>query len=118
MEHGKQAEARKTTFHFDDNPQDVGIILGFFLNVLLYQPITPRQASTAAESDDNSLVYPGLNAQAVLDVTNNGKVTWASNQLTDAKVIMDYYVYLFINIDVISYHLAWHCPLYFIQRFY
>jgi proteasome component ECM29 len=48
--------------------------------------MTPRQASTTADSDDNSLVYPGLSVQAVLDVTNNHKVTWGANQLTEAKV--------------------------------
>lgn len=86
MEPSKQTEARKSTFHFDDNPQDIAVVLDFFLDVLLYQPMTPRQASTTADSDDNSLVYPGLSAQAVLDVTNNHKVTWTANLLTEAKV--------------------------------
>ncbi|KAI8330892.1 armadillo-type protein [Chlamydoabsidia padenii] len=86
LEPSEQADARNTIFHFDDNPQDITTVLDFFLDMLLYQPMTPRQSTSTAASEDNNHVYPGLSTQAVLDVTNNGKVTWTSNQLTETKL--------------------------------
>ncbi|KAI8088970.1 proteasome stabiliser-domain-containing protein [Halteromyces radiatus] len=84
LDPSKQAEARQSIFHFDEYPQDVTVILNFFKDLLLYQPMTPRQAST--ESEETSPVYPGLSPQAVAEVTNNGKISWTSTRVTEAKL--------------------------------
>ncbi|CAO3594598.1 unnamed protein product [Absidia cylindrospora] len=86
LEPSKQAESRKVTFGFDENPQDVTTILNFFMDVLLYQPMTPRQTSTATNTEPTEPVYPGLSSLAVAEVTNNRKITWTSNHITEAKL--------------------------------
>ncbi|ORZ22637.1 armadillo-type protein [Absidia repens] len=86
LEPSEQAESRKVTFGFDENPQDVTTILNFFMDVLLYQPMTPRQTSTATNTESTEPVYPGLSSLAVAEVTNNRKITWTSNHITEAKL--------------------------------
>ncbi|KAI8374250.1 proteasome stabiliser-domain-containing protein [Radiomyces spectabilis] len=81
-----KASSRQQIFHFDDHPQDVAVILNFFLNVLLYQPPSQRMMQQAQESNDASPQYPGLSPSAVEEITNKGKITWTSSRLTDAKL--------------------------------
>ncbi|CAO3691804.1 unnamed protein product [Rhizopus stolonifer] len=82
MDHGEQLTARDKKFCFNENPNDVSVILGFFLDVMLYQPLTARDI----EDEDQSNKYPGLSKQAVEDVTNKDKVSWTMTKLRDAKL--------------------------------
>ncbi|RCI02581.1 hypothetical protein CU098_001872 [Rhizopus stolonifer] len=82
MDQGKQLTARKEVFKFDQTPQDVPVILGFFLDVMLYQPLTARELA----DEENKFKYPGLSQRAVDDVTNKGKIEWTTAQLKDAKL--------------------------------
>ncbi|KAI8639177.1 proteasome stabiliser-domain-containing protein [Parasitella parasitica] len=85
MDHGKQLTARTTMFHFDENPDDIPVILGFFLDVMLYQPLTAREIEE--QQEENTVPkYPGLSPLAVEEVTNNGKVQWTTSKLKDAKL--------------------------------
>lgn len=82
MDHGEQLTARDKKFCFNEKPNDVSVILGFFLDVMLYQPLTARDI----EDEDQSNKHSGLSKQAVEDVTNKGKVAWTMTKLRDAKV--------------------------------
>ncbi|CAO3637178.1 unnamed protein product [Cunninghamella blakesleeana] len=96
LEPGKQEEARSIIFHFDENPEDITCLLNFFMDVLLYQPITPRQQAAAAsnnpESNESVNVYPGLSLNSVDIITNNRKVSWTSQKLTDAKLAILHFI--------------------------
>ncbi|ORX62567.1 ARM repeat-containing protein [Hesseltinella vesiculosa] len=88
MEPADQELARANVFHFDQTPDDATTLLAFFLNVILYQPLTPRQLKEAASEDGSVPIvhYPGLSQNALGDVTNLGKVSWSSASLADAKL--------------------------------
>ncbi|KAI7902114.1 proteasome stabiliser-domain-containing protein [Cokeromyces recurvatus] len=93
MDHEVQLTARQTIFHFDQHPKDVSIILNFFLDVMLYQPLTARDRMAEQQQDENNKQqgltnnrYPGLSEAAVEDVTNKGKINWTTSKLKDAKL--------------------------------
>lgn len=86
MDPGKQVSARKEVFHFDENPQDIPIILSFFLDVMLYQPLTARELSEQQGEEGKAPNYPGLSPLAVEEVTNKGKIQWTTAKLRDAKL--------------------------------
>lgn len=68
------------------------------MDILLYQPITPRQqqqqAASNADSNETAHVYPGLSLNSIDIITNNRKVTWTSQKLADAKVGDDNFLFL------------------------
>ncbi|CAO3648654.1 unnamed protein product [Cunninghamella echinulata] len=94
LDAGKQEEARSTIFHFDEYPEDINCVLNFFMDILLYQPITPRQqlAASNADSNETTHVYPGLSLNSVDTITNNRKVTWTSQKLADAKLAILHFI--------------------------
>ncbi|CEP12173.1 hypothetical protein [Parasitella parasitica] len=85
MDHGEQLTARNALFHFDENPNDIPVILSFFLDVMLYQPLTAREIAEQQE-ENTTPKYPGLSPLAVEEVTNKGKVEWTTSKLKDAKL--------------------------------
>lgn len=86
MDPGEQLTARKNVFHFDENPQDIAVITSFFLDVMLYQPLTARELAEQQGEESKAPKYPGLSPLAVEDVTNKGKIQWTTAKLRDAKV--------------------------------
>ncbi|KAI9262019.1 proteasome stabiliser-domain-containing protein [Sporodiniella umbellata] len=82
MDHTEQLSAREEKFGFTKNPNDALTILGFFLDVMLYQPLTARDMNENSES----IKHLGLSKQAVEDVTNNGKAEWTIKKLKEAKL--------------------------------
>ncbi|KAF7732558.1 hypothetical protein EC973_003305 [Apophysomyces ossiformis] len=80
-----QEIAKRDVFGFNDSPQDVSIILNFFLDVLLYQP-SARQAAQHPTDMPRGRVYSGLSKAAVEDINNKGKADWSGNRLTEAKL--------------------------------
>lgn len=92
MEPGEQKEARSSVFQFDKNPQDISVCLGFFLDIMLYQPLSSRALKEQQKMDEgasgtSAAGYPGLSQAAVDGVTNKGKVSWSPAKLADVKVI-------------------------------
>ncbi|GAN03092.1 proteasome-associated protein ECM29 homolog [Mucor ambiguus] len=85
MDHGEQLTARTALFHFDENPNDISVILSFFLDVMLYQPLTAREIAEQ-EEESTAPKYPGLSPLAVEEVTNKGKMQWTTSKLKDAKL--------------------------------
>ncbi|CEG83910.1 hypothetical protein RMATCC62417_17774 [Rhizopus microsporus] len=84
MDPAEQTMAREQQFQF--NTSDVSVILGFFLDVMLYQPLTAR------DLQEGNLKQPGLSKQAMEDVTNKGKVEWTMTKLKDAKLGIVHFV--------------------------
>ncbi|ORE02510.1 ARM repeat-containing protein [Rhizopus microsporus var. microsporus] len=84
MDPAEQTMAREQQFQF--NTSDVSVILGFFLDVMLYQPLTAR------DLQEGNLKQPGLSKQAIEDVTNKGKVEWTMTKLKDAKLGIIHFV--------------------------
>lgn len=84
MDPAEQTMAREQQFQF--NTSDVSVILGFFLDVMLYQPLTAR------DLQEGNLKQPGLSKQAMEDVTNKGKVEWTMTKLKDAKLGIIHFV--------------------------
>lgn len=107
MDHGEQLTARDNVFHFNENPKDVAVILNFFLDVMLYQPLTAREIADREEDSENQPKYPGLSPIAVEEVTNKGKIEWTTSKLKDAKVSFD--SLLSHNISVLT--LLFYCSL-------
>lgn len=87
IDHADQLKARDQIFK--ENPNDISVILEFFLDVMLYQPLTARDL----EEEDQSNKHLGLSKQAVEDVTNNGKVQWTTTKLKDAKVTLSFFFF-------------------------
>lgn len=88
MDHADQLSARQAQFHFDQHPQDIPVILSFFLDVMLYQPLTARELSDLQQEESKTPTYPGLSPLAVEQVTNKDKVQWTTSKLKDVKVII------------------------------
>ncbi|KAI8073997.1 proteasome stabiliser-domain-containing protein [Gongronella butleri] len=88
LEPGQQEQARESVFHFDSSPDDATLLLNFFLDVMLYQPLTPRQQKDAAGEDGvvPMTLYPGLSQSALEDVTNHGKTAWTAGELAEIKL--------------------------------
>lgn len=86
MDHGEQLTARGRVFHFTENAKDITVILRFFLDVMLYQPLTAREIADREEDNTNQPKYPGLSPIAVEEVTNKGKIEWTTSKLKDAKL--------------------------------
>jgi proteasome component ECM29 len=86
MDHADQLTARQAQFHFDQHPQDIPVILSFFLDVMLYQPLTARELADLEQEESKAPTYPGLSPLAVEQVTNKSKVQWTTAKLKDAKV--------------------------------
>lgn len=85
----EQKAARDSVFNFDKNPQDLAVILSFFLDLMLYQPAQQNRTAHTGEQTGDSAVpveHPGLSRAAIDEVTNNGKVQWTSTKLKEAKV--------------------------------
>ncbi|KAI7869867.1 proteasome stabiliser-domain-containing protein [Spinellus fusiger] len=86
---GNHTTARNDMFKFDDNPKDVSVIVGFFLDVLLYQ-FSSARSQTVTDSSSSELksepVYPGLSPMAVENVTNKGKIVWSALKMTEARL--------------------------------
>lgn len=81
MEPGEQKKARQDVFEFDQHPEDAATVLKFFLNIMLYHPLTRSQ-----QEQEGPIIYPGLSAADVENITNKGKVTWTSSKINEAKV--------------------------------
>ncbi|KAI9480308.1 MAG: proteasome stabiliser-domain-containing protein [Benjaminiella poitrasii] len=92
MEHEVQLTARQNIFHFDQQPDDVTVILSFFLDVMLYQPLTAReiisdqQDENGQQQGSTANKYLGLSPAAVEVVTNKGKINWTTSKLKDIKL--------------------------------
>ncbi|OBZ85602.1 Proteasome-associated protein ECM29 [Choanephora cucurbitarum] len=81
MDPSEQVNARKDVFEFDE--QDATVILDFFLDIMLYQPLTARELN---DSENTSPKYPGLSQAALEEVTDKGRIQWTTSQLRDVKL--------------------------------
>ncbi|KAI8369986.1 proteasome stabiliser-domain-containing protein [Blakeslea trispora] len=81
MDPSEQVNARKNAFGFED--QDAAIILNFFLDVMLYQPLTARELN---DQENTSPKHPGLSQTALEEVTDKGRIQWTTSQLRDVKL--------------------------------
>ncbi|KAI8987056.1 proteasome stabiliser-domain-containing protein [Pilobolus umbonatus] len=86
MSHEKQLTARAEVFQFDKHPMDVQVILGFFLDVMLYQPLTAREIANQQDPDEQQPMYTGLSPLAIEEVTKKGAIQWSIAQLRQAKL--------------------------------
>jgi proteasome component ECM29 len=114
MDHGEQLAARDNFFHFNENPKDVAIIMSFFLDVMLYQPLTAREIADLEQDSENQPKYPGLSPIAVEEVTNKGKVEWTTSKLKDVKVRMK--IFLWHDSNIFNFRIfiiAWYYEFYF-----
>ncbi|GBC07937.1 hypothetical protein RclHR1_00780017 [Rhizophagus clarus] len=95
---------------FTSHPDDAKFLLESFLDVILYTPIQPRQPSQQPapgqqEGSQNpqpvqlSSVPPGLSANAVKFVTNDGKAQWASKN--SELILIKMGILRFVNSSVI-----------------
>ncbi|CAB4480178.1 ARM repeat-containing protein [Rhizophagus irregularis] len=96
--------------NFTSHPDDAKFLLESFLDVILYTPIQPRQqnqrpATGQLEDSQNPQpvqlpsVPPGLSANAVKFVTNDGKAQWASKNSELISIKMG--ILRFVNSSVI-----------------
>ncbi|KAI9279213.1 armadillo-type protein [Umbelopsis sp. AD052] len=94
MEPADYRVARTELFKFEQNQADLKIILAFFLDIMLYNPPTQMTQELAAQRSGNAptentpvaVIPDGLSPHAVTEVTRDGKVTWTSSRLSDAKL--------------------------------
>ena len=60
----EELSPRDLIFNFDQNPQDVAVVLSFFLDVLLYTP-QPQSQAQAADAGSVPTIPPGLSPRAL-----------------------------------------------------